>query len=64
MALHIAFSKLKNFLDLLAFFFTAFLLVYGFAKGYDFVELMVYNLYFATIIFSQLLHLTEMMKKL
>ena len=51
--------KLKDVLNLISFVFTLFLLVYGFAKGYDFVELVIYNLYFITEIISQLLNLIE-----
>src|SRR3990167_1526954 len=42
--------KLKDVLDIIAFIFTIFLVTYGFAKGYDLVELSIYNIYFIDII--------------
>ena len=42
--------KSKYVLDIIAFVFTIFLVVYGFAKGYNLIELSVYNIYFIVII--------------
>lgn len=53
---------LKNFLDGLALTFTVFLITYSFIQGYDLIELIVYNLYFITVITSQLLNLIESKK--
>lgn len=47
----------KNILDTLAFLFTIFLIGYGFIKGYDFIELTVYDMYFSVTIISQLINL-------
>jgi len=51
--------RLKDALDIIAFVFTIFLIVYGFAKGYDFIELSVYNIYFVVIILTQIINLSE-----
>lgn len=44
--------RLKIVLDSLAFLFTIFLVGYGFRKGYDLVELIVYQIYFSVTIIS------------
>ena len=54
-----AYAVLKRVLDGLAFSFTTFLLIYGFVKGYDLTELVVYNLYFLTILLTQIMHLVD-----
>lgn len=51
-------EKLKDVLDIIAFIFTIFLVVYGFAKGYDLIELSVYNIYFIVIIITQIINLS------
>jgi len=51
--------KLKDVLDIIAFIFTIFLVTYGFAKGYDLVELSIYNIYFIVIIIVQIINLFE-----
>jgi len=51
--------KLKGVLNIISFIFTLFLIVYGFSKGYNLVELGVYNLYFVTEIIVQLINLSE-----
>ncbi len=49
----------KDKLNGLAFFFTLFLILYGLRKGYNFVELFVYDIYFIVIIITQLINLFE-----
>jgi len=49
--------KIKDILNIVSFIFTLFLIVYGFAKGYDLVELGIYNLYFITEIIVQLINI-------
>lgn len=56
--------EIKDVLNALAFVFTLFLVFYGMAKGYDLVELTVYNLYFATISLSLFLNLVETKKRI
>jgi len=51
--------KLKDALDIIALVFTVFLIVYGFAKGYDRIEISVYNIYFIVIIVTQIINLSE-----
>ncbi len=51
--------ELKDILNALAFFFTIFLITYGFAKGYDLIELSIYNIYFTTMIISQIINIFE-----
>jgi len=53
---------LKSFLDGLALTFTIFLVTYGFMQGYNLIELTVYNLYFITVIASQLLNIIRKQK--
>ena len=36
---------LKKVLDALTLVFTIFLVVYGFSKGYDLIEYLIYDLY-------------------
>jgi len=48
---------IRDFLNGLGFIFTIFLMGYGFAKGYEIVELWIYNLYFITAISVQLINL-------
>lgn len=50
---------LKDILNALAFMFTIFLVLYGLQKGYDLVELLIYDLYFMVVIINQLLNLFE-----
>jgi hypothetical protein len=52
-------KKLKIVLDIIAFIFTIFLVVYGFSKGYDLIELSIYNIYFVVIITTQIISLSE-----
>jgi len=51
--------KVKDVLNALAFIFTVFLVIYGFLKGYDLVEILVYNLYFIVAIITQIINLFE-----
>ncbi|MBL7147575.1 MAG: hypothetical protein ISS82_02005 [Nanoarchaeota archaeon] len=50
---------IKDMLNGLAFFFTLFLVLYGLRKGYNLVELFVYNIYFMVIIITQLINIFE-----
>ena len=45
---------LKDLLNGLAFILTIVLVTYGFTKGYDLIELSIYNLYFIVIIIVQI----------
>lgn len=49
----------KDFLNFLSFIFTIFLVVYGFSKGYDLIEIGIYNLYFLTEIVTLLFNLIK-----
>jgi hypothetical protein len=40
-------------IDILSLIFTIFLMLYGFAKGFDLIELIVYVLWMITTIISQ-----------
>lgn len=53
----------KDILNGIAFILTIILVLYGFQKGYDVVELIVYNLYFIVVIISQILTLSESFDK-
>ena len=50
---------IKDILNFIAFLLTLTLLVYGLTKGYDLVELSIYNLYFIIVIIVQIINLTE-----
>jgi len=50
---------LKYLLNGLAFILTIVLVTYGFTKGYDLIELSIYNLYFIVIIIVQIINLSE-----
>ena len=52
-------SATKDILNMLGFVFTIFLSLYGLTKGYDVVELVVYILYFSTIIILISINLFE-----
>ena len=52
----------KDYLNSLAFIFTIILIIYGFRKGYDTIELTIYILYFIVAISSQLINLIERKK--
>lgn len=52
-------TLLKNTLNTIAFILTLVLLVYGFSKGYDMVELSLYNIYFIVIIITQIINIFE-----
>lgn len=54
---------IKDIINALSFIFTVFLVIYGFQKGYDLIELYVYNLYFISIISSQLINLFKKEEK-
>ena len=56
-------SHTRKILNIVSFIFTAFLLIYGFAKGYDLIELVTYNLYFISQIITQLLNLLDYRKE-
>lgn len=49
-------------LDILALFFTVILLSYGFAKGYQIIELSIYNIYFLMVLINQLINLSGKLK--
>ena len=49
--------SLKNLLNGLSFLITIILLIYGFVKGYTFIELTLYNLYFVMQIIVQILNI-------
>ena len=49
--------KTSGVLDLLALFFTIFLLGYGFIRGYNLIELTIYNIYFIIIIINNVINL-------
>lgn len=51
--------NLKDVLNGVAFFLTLVLITYGLMKGYDLIELSIYNLYFVTMILIQLVNLFE-----
>ncbi len=51
--------RLKNLLNGLSFLITVILLVYGFVKGYTFIELTLYNLYFIMQIIVQILNVLD-----
>ncbi len=53
----------KDILNGIAFILTIILVLYGFQKGYDVVELVIYNLYFVVVIISQILILSELFVK-
>ena len=50
---------IKDVLNSIAFILTLVLIGYGSTKGFDIVELSVYNLYFITMIITQLINLFE-----
>jgi hypothetical protein len=47
----------KKALNIITLILTLFLVVYGFTKGYDTIELLVYDIYFATIIINSIINL-------
>jgi len=49
----------KKILNIATFLITIILLVYGFSKGYDNIELILYNLYFVTVIITQIINFAE-----
>lgn len=51
--------SLKDLLNGLSFLITVILLVYGFVKGYTFIELGLYNLYFVMQIIVQILNILD-----
>jgi len=56
--------SIKDILNGLGFVFTLFLSLYGLTKGYDIIELVVYLLYFLSIIILILINLLEDKTKL
>lgn len=50
---------LKHTLDAIAFILTLVLLVYGFSKGYDMIEISLYNIYFVVVIITQIINIFE-----
>ncbi len=50
---------IKDILNGLGFVFTIFLSIYGLAKGYDVIELVIYIFYFLSVIILILLNLLE-----
>ena len=50
-------KKVGGVLNRLALVFSLFLVVYGFHKGYDLVELVIYNIYFVVMILAQVINL-------
>ena len=50
---------LKDVLNAIVFILTIVLVTYGFSKGYDLVELSIYNLYFLVVIITQFINLFE-----
>jgi len=51
--------KIKDYLNTIAFILTLTLIIYGFTKGYDFIEIFIYNLYFIVMIIVQIINLSE-----
>ena len=49
--------SLKNILNSLAFLLSFLLNIYGFFKGYNTLELAIYNIYFVVMILTLLLNL-------
>jgi len=49
----------KDILNAIAFILTLILVLYGFSKGYDLIELSIYNLYFMVIIITQFINIFE-----
>ena len=54
---------LKDLLNGLSFLITIILIVYGLVKGYTFIELTLYNLYFVLQIIVQILNIVDREKK-
>lgn len=50
---------LKDMLNVVSFIFTIFLVLYGLRKGYDNVELVLYNLYLVTELFVGIINLLQ-----
>ena len=50
---------LKDLLNGLAFILTIVLIVYGFAKGYDIIEILIYYFYLIVVIITLLINLFE-----
>ncbi len=51
--------SIKDILNGLGFAFTLFLSIYGLTRGYDLIELLIYLIYFTTIIIVMLINLFE-----
>ena len=50
-------ERASGILALLSLFFTVFLLGFGFVKGYNLIELTIYNLYFMIVIINSVINL-------
>lgn len=55
----VSLRAISGVLDILALFFTVGLLGYGFLKGYQLVELSIYNVYFLVVIMNQLINISR-----
>lgn len=51
--------SLREILNGVAFILTVLLVLYGLQKGYDLVELFVYNLYFIVMIATQFMNIFD-----
>jgi len=51
--------KIRFYLNLISFIITISLITYGFLKGYGFIEIFIYYLYFIVEIITQILNLAE-----
>ena len=52
-------KTVEKTLNVSALSFTLLIIIYGFQKGYDNLELILYIIYFLVVILTQIINLTE-----